>query len=75
MTGKELIFYILNNNLTNIPVFMDNRILGLLTIEQAAIKRNVGTATITAYIMMKRVDFITVNGMTFIIDNDRLKNA
>ena len=73
MTGKELIFYILNNDLLNEPIFTDNKILGLLTIDEAAIKRNVGRATIITYIKMKRIDSITINGVTFIIDNDKLK--
>lgn len=74
MTGKELIYYILDNNLLNVEVFTDNKILGLLTVEQAAMKLHVGNATINAYVMMKRLDTIDINGMTLIIDNYKLKH-
>lgn len=73
MTGKELIIYILENNLLNVSVFEDNSIVGLLTTDQAAIKLNVGKATITAYVMTKRLDEVVIGGKTFIIDNARLK--
>lgn len=46
MTGKELIIYILQNNLENEPVFKDGKFIGFLTVGEAATKCGVGAATI-----------------------------
>ena len=73
MTGKELIIYILENNLLNVSVFEYNSVVGLLTIDQAAIKLNVGKATIATYLMMNRLDEVVIGDKIFIVDNDRLK--
>ena len=50
MTGKELILYILQNNLENtIVVNSDGFFIGFMTEEEAAVKFNVGVATIRAW--------------------------
>lgn len=46
MTGRELIVYILENKLEDEPVFEDGRLLGFMTAIEAAIKFDVGIATI-----------------------------
>lgn len=46
MTGRDLIIYILQNNLEDKPVFENGKILGFLTVSEAAVKFNVGTAVI-----------------------------
>lgn len=46
MTGKELIVYILQNDLEDKPVIKNGRIMGFLTAEEAAVKMNVGPATV-----------------------------
>lgn len=73
MTGKELIIYILENNLLDVPVFEYNSIVGLLTIDQAAIRLNVGRSTIGTYIQLNRLDTIHIGYMMFIVDNGKLK--
>lgn len=46
MTGRELILYILQNNLEEHPVFEDGKLLGFMNVEEAAVKFGVGTATV-----------------------------
>ena len=50
MTGKELIMYILANNLENEPVFKDDTFIGFVTEDQFAIAMNVGVATVRTWI-------------------------
>lgn len=49
MTGKELIIYILKNDLENVEVFSDGFFTGMMNAEEAAMKFEVGTATIHAW--------------------------
>lgn len=49
MTGKELILYILQNNLENTVVLQDGFFVGFMTEEEAAVKFGVGVATIRAW--------------------------
>ena len=49
MTGKELILYILQNNLENEIVIKDSIFVWLMNEEEAAVKFGVGVATIKAW--------------------------
>lgn len=49
MTGKELILYILQNNLEDTVVFGDEFFSAFMTVPQAAVKFEVGEATIRAW--------------------------
>lgn len=49
MTGKELIMYILENNLENEIVIKDGIYIWLMNEEEAAVKFNVGVAQIKAW--------------------------
>lgn len=49
MTGKELILYILQNNLENEVVIKNGLLISVLSDEEAAIKFNVGIATVRAW--------------------------
>lgn len=53
MTGKELILYILQNNLENTIVLEDGFFVGFMTEEEAAVKFSVGVATIRAWYQCK----------------------
>ena len=46
MTGKELIIYILQNNLENEEIFKDGVLVGFIDECQAAIKYGVGIETV-----------------------------
>lgn len=52
MTGRDLIVYILSNNLENEPVFKNGSFVGFITVEEAAVKMNVGVETI--YVWMSQ---------------------
>lgn len=56
MTGKELILYILQNNLEDVIVLKDCIFMGCMTEEDAAVKFGVGTATIRAWYHCKMLE-------------------
>lgn len=66
MTGRDLIIYILENGLEDKPVFEDGRLVGFLTIEEAAVKKDVGPATIMAAINMGNIKAEYVKGGFYI---------
>lgn len=53
MTGKELILYILQNNLENTIVLEDGFFVGFMTAEEASVKFNVGVETIRTWYKCK----------------------
>lgn len=55
MTGKELILYILQNNLENTIVLEDGFFVGFMTAEEAAVRFNVGIETIRAWYYCKQL--------------------
>lgn len=75
MTGKDLIIYILANNLENELVFDNGRFIGFITVGEAAVKMNVGTATIHAWIKQGRIDYIFIGNEVFIPANFELGNG
>lgn len=50
LTGRDLILYILANGLEDEPVFENGRLLGFMTIEEAAVKFEVGVATVRVWV-------------------------
>lgn len=56
MTGKELILYILQNNLENTIVLDGCLFVGFMTEQEAAVKFNVGTETVRAWYTCKALD-------------------
>lgn len=68
MTGRDLIVYILQNNLEDTPVFEDGRFLGFITEQEAAIKFNVGTATIRSWVDLKLLKGIKIGDTLYIPD-------
>lgn len=53
MTGKELILYILQNDLENTIVLKDGVFIGFMTEEEVAVKFGVGVATVRAWYSCK----------------------
>lgn len=49
MTGKELILYILQNNLENTIIIENGFFTGFMNTEEAAVRFNVGVETIRAW--------------------------
>lgn len=50
MTGKDLIIYILKNNLENEPVVKDGKFIGFFTDMEVAAKLHVGVSTVRTMI-------------------------
>lgn len=69
MTGKDLILYILQNNLEDQPVFQDGKFIGFLTEEEVAAKLNVGVATIRVWVAYKWLDAVWIGGRFYIPAN------
>ena len=69
MTGRELIMYILENNLENEQVFKDGKLLGFLTVEEAAAKFEVGTATVRTWVCLGQIEFVWFDGTLYIPEN------
>jgi hypothetical protein len=66
MTGRDLILYILSNNLEDELVFKDGNLLGFISIGQAAEKMNVGYATVCAWISEDRIPHFHANEYVYI---------
>ena len=49
MTGRELMMYILENHLEDEIIIQDGVFVGFMTEEEAAVKFNVGVATVKAW--------------------------
>lgn len=69
MTGRDLIIYILSNNLENEPVYKDGRFMGLLTVYEVASLLNVGPATICAWVAQGQMDGMVIGGILYIPAN------
>ena len=66
MTGRDLILYILQNNLEDDLVFEDGIFLGFMNEMEAAIKFDVGTATIRAWVCQELLPAIRIVDMIYI---------
>lgn len=69
MTGRDLIVYILTNNLENEPVFLDNGFFNLLSEGEAAEKLDVGLATIRTWIELGMLKGVRVGDKFYILPN------
>lgn len=74
MTGRDLIIYILSNNLEDEPIYDENgRVLGFMTINEAASKFGVGKATIVAWHRMSMLDGVLIGDNLYIPVNAVVK--
>jgi excisionase family DNA binding protein len=69
MTGKDLILYILQNDLEDEPVFKDGKLLGFVTAGEVAAQMDVGVATVYVWLHQKRLDGIFIGGKIYIPAN------
>lgn len=74
MTGRELIIYILENNLEDRPIFEDGKPIGFMTNAEAALKFNVGQATIQAWVNAGQLDGIRIGDEIYIPANAKHPN-
>ena len=66
MTGRDLIIYIMSNGLENEPIVSDGKLVGFMTVEEAAAKLNVGSATIHVWIWQKQLPFVSIGNAIYI---------
>lgn len=69
MTGRELIIYILENNLEDESIFTNSKVLGFITTDEAALKYNVGPETIKTWFALNRISGINIENQLCIPDN------
>lgn len=60
MTGKDLIIYILNNNLEDEPVIKDGHLIGFKTDIEIASKMGVGRETIKVLVELYKIPHLVV---------------
>lgn len=69
MTGRDLIVYILTNNLENEPVFLEKGFLNLITETEAAERLDVGLATIRTWRELGVIKGVQVGDEFYILPN------
>ncbi len=67
MTGRELIIYILKNNLEDEDLLNDGFSELFMTPEEAAVKWKCGPATVKAFIDLKKVKGIRFNNTYYVL--------
>lgn len=72
MTGRDLIIHILENNLEDDMIFESGNIPGLITMEEAAIKYNVGLSTIRIWLNLGMLNGVMIGGRLYIPANGKL---
>lgn len=75
MTGRDLIIYILANNLEDSPIYENGKIIGFMTATEAAEKFNVGLSTIKVWVNEGTLDGIRIGEELYIPANANLKGA
>lgn len=73
MTGKDLIIYILENDLENEPIIENGKFIGLMSVGEAASKLNVGEETVKVWIKFGRLTGITMCGEQYVFRNALFK--
>ena len=67
MTGKELIIYILQNNLEDEPISLDGGFLDFISVDEAAAKFEVGPETVKIWFTLGIIDGITIGDKVYIL--------
>lgn len=74
MTGRDLIIYILQNDLEDEPIFEDGKLLGFMTVAQAAMKFEVGVSTVLTWVSLGWLPGIKIGSTIYIPANADCKN-
>lgn len=69
MTGKELIMYILQNDLENEQVFTENGFMNLISESEAAVKFDVGEATIRTWFELGLIKGVKIGNEIYVLPN------
>lgn len=79
MTGREIIIYILKNNLENSDFSLFNKSnlekWGFVAIDKAASDFSVGPATVSAWCARKFLDYVLLDGETYIVKNEKYEEV
>ena len=73
MTGKDLIIYILQNNLEDEVVLKEGFFVGFMDENEAAVKFNVGVLTIWAWYSIGVLDGIQVGEKLYFMKNAQVQ--
>ena len=66
MTGRELIIYILENNLEDEVIFKNGTIIGFVSLQEAAVKFGVGTSTVATWVKLNMINHIFIGDAIYI---------
>lgn len=66
MTGRELIIYILSNNLEDELVIKDGRLVGFMSVDDVAVAIGTGPASIKALLTMGEVEGYQLGNSLFL---------
>lgn len=75
MTGRDLIIYILQNNLEDKQVYENGKLIGFMTVPEAALKFGVGTATVELYFSVGAIPGIKIGETILIPANTNLDTS
>lgn len=71
MTGRELIIYILRNELEDKEIFVDFKSLSIIPAIEYAIKNNVGLATVLTWYSLGFIKGITIDNQVYIYKDSK----
>lgn len=74
MTGRDLIIYILENNLEDKEIFKDGKIPGYMTLSEAAIKFGVTSLTVYIWYEAGSIPGLQLGNMIYIPINAKITN-
>lgn len=66
MTGRDLIIYIMKNELEDKNVFENGTFLGFITPNEVASKMDVGVATVFTWIFRGQLDYVKIGNLYLI---------
>lgn len=66
MLGRDLVTFIMKNNLLDTDVFEDGKLIGYISEEEAGTKFGVGAATIRVWVNQGRLNGLRINDTVYI---------
>lgn len=75
MSGRDFIIYILENHLEDELLFENGKFIGFITVEEAAVKFNVGVETIKVYASLGYLKAVIVDNALYIPANAKLQKV
>ena len=75
MTGRDLILYILENNLEDEPVIKNGTFIGFMTPGEAAAKFTVGVETIKRWVKLNMLNGVKIGNEIYILANAKPKQG